>query len=97
MIKLFFVCISNIDSVQLHVVLMFIFVSELDTGTLRNHRRTRRCLVKNTVPTTKNWPLQMIYLAYPDRTIYNKISIQFSLIHLGSMVVMFFVVYWLLV
>jgi hypothetical protein len=54
-------------------------------------------LVQNTVPTTENWPLQMIYLAYPDRIIYNKITIHFSSIHLGSMVVMFFVMYWLLV
>ena len=45
---------------------------ELDTGILRNHRRTRRCLVKNAVPTTKNWPLQIIFLAFPDITIYNK-------------------------
>jgi hypothetical protein len=68
-----------------------------DTGTLSNHRVTRRCLVKNAVLTTENWPWQIIYLAYPDTTIYNKITIQFSLVHLGSMVVMFSVMYWLLV
>jgi len=68
-----------------------------DTGSLSNHRVTRRCLVKNAVPTTENWPLQINYLAYPDKTIYNKRMIQFSLVHLGSIVVMFSVVYWLLV
>jgi hypothetical protein len=72
----------------------FFFWVVFDMRTLSNHRRTRRCLVKNAVPTTKNWPLQIIFLAFPDTTIYNKKTIQFSLVHLGSMVVMFFVVYW---
>ena len=70
-------------------MLLFFWVI-FDMGTLSNHRRTRRCLVKNAVPTTENRPLQIIYIAYPDRTIYNKRRIQFSLVHLGSMVVMFF-------
>ena len=70
-------------------MLLFFWVI-FDMGTLSNHRRTRRCLVKNAVPKTENRPLQIIYLAYPDRTIYNKRRIQFSLVHLGSMVVMFF-------
>ena len=48
--------------------------------------------VKNAVPTTENWPLQIIFLTFPDTTIYNKRTIQLSSVHLGSMVVMFFCV-----
>jgi hypothetical protein len=46
--------------------------------------RTISIGLKNLVQRTENWPLQICHLAHPDRTIWNKIMIQF-----GWIVVMF--------
>jgi hypothetical protein len=49
------------------------------------HETYSACLVKNAVPTVKKWPLQNTYLAYLDRTICNKITIQFSCMWLSCL------------
>jgi hypothetical protein len=53
-------------------------------------------LGRKAVLTTENWPLQIIYLAYPGRFIYNKRTSQISSVHLDSMVVVFLLCigYW---